>query len=140
MNSAWTILNSTWTVLNSTWTVNPCEVTVHAQKKKKKTQTWGNAQCKRSLCIRLVTEKMCFLWYFQEHNQTSENIFRNIFWNATKHMKTFSFPKNSISKKYLFSENTFTQTPKLHFCVGRFTLHSYRLGVFLYYFIYLNSK
>ena len=31
--------------------------------------------------------KMCFLRYFQEHNQTSENIFRIIFWNATKHMK-----------------------------------------------------
>ena len=36
---------------------------------------------------------MCFLWYFQEYNQTSENIFRNFFWNATKHMKTFSFPE-----------------------------------------------
>ena len=57
------------------------------------------------LYIRLATEKiwenvsnkykMCFLWYFQEHNQTSENIF----WNATKHMKTFFFPKNSISGK-----------------------------------------
>ena len=31
--------------------------------------------------------------------QTSENIFRKIFWNATKHMKTFSFPENSISGK-----------------------------------------
>ena len=37
--------------------------------------------------------KMCFLRYFQEHNQTSENIFRNIFWNATKHIKIFSFPE-----------------------------------------------
>ena len=35
--------------------------------------------------------KMCFLRYFQEHNQTSENIFWNIFWNATKHMKIFFF-------------------------------------------------
>ena len=74
------------------------------------------------LCIRLVTEKMwenvsnkykmCFLRYFQEHNQTSENIFRNIFWNATKHMKIFSFSENSISRKYLFSGNTFTQTKR----------------------------
>ena len=32
--------------------------------------------------------------------QTLENIFREIFWNATKHMKTFSFPKNSISGKW----------------------------------------
>ena len=42
-------------------------------------------------------EKMCFLWYFQQHNQTPENIFHNIFWNATKHLKIFSFPENSIS-------------------------------------------
>ena len=55
---------------------------------------------------------MCFLWYFQEYNQTSENIFRNFFWNATKHMKTFSFPENSISGKYLFSGNTFTRTKR----------------------------
>ena len=41
---------------------------------------------------------MCFLWYFQKHNQTPENIFQNIFWNATKHL--FSFPENSISEKY----------------------------------------
>ena len=46
---------------------------------------------------------MCFLWYFQEYNQTSENIFRKFFWNATKHMKTFSFPESSIFGKYLFS-------------------------------------
>ena len=74
------------------------------------------------LCIRLVTDKMwenvsnkykmCFLRYFQEHNQTSENIFRNIFWNATKYMKIFSFPENSISRKYLFSGNTFTRTKR----------------------------
>ena len=32
--------------------------------------------------------------------QTPENIFRKFFWNATKHMKTFSFPENSISKKW----------------------------------------
>ena len=50
MNSAWTVLNST----NSAWTVNPCEVTVHVQKKKKKkrkkekTQMWENAVYKRS--------------------------------------------------------------------------------------------
>ena len=55
---------------------------------------------------------MYFLWYFQEHNQTSENIFRNFFWNATKHMKIFSFLKNSISGKYLFSGNAFTRTKR----------------------------
>ena len=32
--------------------------------------------------------------------QTPENFFQKIFWNATKHMKTFSFPENSISEKW----------------------------------------
>ena len=45
-------------------------------------------------------KKMCFLYYFQQHNQTLENIFQSIFWNATKHLKIFSFLENSISKKY----------------------------------------
>ena len=36
---------------------------------------------------------MCFLYYFQEYNQTPENIFQNIFWNATKHLKYFPFPQ-----------------------------------------------
>ena len=31
---------------------------------------------------------------FSEHNQTLENIFQSIFWNATKHLKIFSFPEN----------------------------------------------
>ena len=43
--------------------------------------------------------KMGFLEHFQEYNQTPENIFQNIFWNATKHLKIFSFPENSISGK-----------------------------------------
>ena len=33
---------------------------------------------------------MGFLEHFQEHNQTLENIFQSIFWNATKHLKIFS--------------------------------------------------
>ena len=45
-------------------------------------------------------KKMCFLYYFQQHNQTLENIFQRIFWNATKHLKIFFFPENSISGKY----------------------------------------
>ena len=40
--------------------------------------------------------KMGFLEHFQEYNQTPENIFQNIFWNATKHLKIFSFPKNIL--------------------------------------------
>ena len=32
--------------------------------------------------------------------QTLENIFRKIFWNTTKHMKTFSLQENSISGKW----------------------------------------
>ena len=62
-------------------------------------RSWKNIRNKK---------KMCFLYYFQKHNQTLENIFQSIYWNATKHLKIFSFPKNSISKKYLFSEKYFT--------------------------------
>ena len=39
---------------------------------------------------------MYFLWYFQQHNQTPENIFHNIFPNTTKHLKIFSFPENIL--------------------------------------------
>ena len=56
------------------------------------------------------TIRNCFLYYFQQHNQTLENIFQNIFWNATKHLKIFSFPENSISGKYLFFGKYFTRT------------------------------
>ena len=66
--------------------------------------------------------EMCFLYYFQQYNQTLENIFQSIFWNATKHLKIFFFPENSISRKYftwtkhslhfLFITNTtFTSLP-----------------------------
>ena len=60
------------------------------------------------------TSRKCFiLYYFQEHNQTLENIFQSIFWNATKHLKIFSFPKNIFTWKYF----TFNQTqPKNHVC------------------------
>ena len=44
--------------------------------------------------------KLGFLEHFQEYNQTPENIFQKIFWNATKHWKIFSFPENSVSGKY----------------------------------------
>ena len=68
---------------------------------------------------------MCFLWYFQEYNQTSENIFRKFFWNATKHMKTFSFPENSISEKYLFSGNAFTRTKRSLICSEFFSVFQF---------------
>ena len=55
--------------------------------------SWENVRNKK---------KICFLYYFQQHNQTLKNIFQNIFWNATKYLKIFSFPENSISEKYLF--------------------------------------
>ena len=58
--------------------------------------SWENVRNKK---------KMCFLYYFQQHNQTLENIFQSIFWNATKHLKIFSFPENSI-----FSGKYFTWT------------------------------
>ena len=43
-----------------------------------------------------------FVWvcHFLLLLQTPENIFQKIFWNATKHMKTFSFLENSISGKW----------------------------------------
>ena len=63
--------------------------------------SWENVRNKK---------KMCFLYYFQQHNQTLENIFQSIFWNATKHLKIFSFLENSISRKYLFSGKYFTPT------------------------------
>ena len=44
--------------------------------------------------------KMGFLEHFQQNNQTLENIFQSIFWNATKHLKIFPFPENNISGKY----------------------------------------
>ena len=50
---------------------------------------------------------MGFLEHFQEYNQTSEIIFQNIFWNATKHLKIFSFPENIfLSGKYFTSNQT----------------------------------
>ena len=51
--------------------------------------------------------KMGFLEHFQEYNQTPENIFQNIFWNATKHLKIFFFPENIyFSKNILLEPNT----------------------------------
>ena len=67
--------------------------------------SWENVRNKK---------KMCFLYYFQQHNQTLENIFQSIFWNATKHLKIFSFPENSISEKYLLSGKYFTWTKHSH--------------------------
>ena len=71
---------------------------------------------------------MCFLWYFQKHNQTPKNIFQNIFWNATKHLKIFSFSENSISGKYLFSGKYFTWTKQ---SLIKFRLRLVRVKVFL---------
>ena len=50
--------------------------------------------------------KMGFLEYFQEYNQIPENIFQNSFWNATKHLKIFSFPENILHPtKHNLNEN-----------------------------------
>ena len=46
--------------------------------------------------------------------QTPENIFRKIFWNATKHMKTFSFPENSIFGKWHFPKMEYFPKMLLH--------------------------
>ena len=52
---------------------------------------------------------MGFLEHFQQNNQTLENIFQSIFWNATKHLKIFSFSKNSDLKIKI--EGTSGSTP-----------------------------
>ena len=39
--------------------------------------------------------KMGFLEHFQQHNQTLENIFQIIFWDATKHLKIFYTQPNA---------------------------------------------
>ena len=52
--------------------------------------------------------KMGFLEHFQEHNQTLENIFQSIFWNATKYLKIFFFPENIFTWNYFTSEKYFT--------------------------------
>ena len=44
--------------------------------------------------------KICRKIAFSEYNQTHENIFYKNFYNATKHLKIFSFPENSIFRKY----------------------------------------
>ena len=49
-------------------------------------------------CEQQVENVLCIV--FLRTQQTLENIFQNIFWNATKHLKIFSFPENSISRKY----------------------------------------
>ena len=54
---------------------------------------------------------LCGWWWkiaFSECYQTHENIFFLNFHNATKYLKIFSFPENSISRKYLFSRKYFT--------------------------------
>ena len=58
---------------------------------------WKLRKCEKNVRNK---KKMCFLYYFQQHNQTLENIFQRIFWNATKHLKIFFFPENSITGKY----------------------------------------
>ena len=51
--------------------------------------------------------KMSFLEHFQEYNQTPENIFQNIFWNATKHLKIFFFSENIyFPENILLESNT----------------------------------
>ena len=64
-------MNSTKQYMNSAWTVNPCEVTVHAQKKKKKkkgrkrgrSKTPGNAQAKHSQRLSLALSRVKnFIW------------------------------------------------------------------------------
>ena len=59
--SVWTVINSAWTVIFISCTVNLCEVTVHAQgkkKKKKKRKKWKNT----TLDSAENAESKCTLW------------------------------------------------------------------------------
>ena len=72
---------------------------------------WQLRKCEK---MWITSRKCVFYGIFQEHNQTPENIFRKIFWNATKHMKTFSFLENSISKKWnIFRKCFYTNQTQL---------------------------
>ena len=74
--------------------------------------------------------KMCFLEHFQEYNQIPENIFKSIFWNATKHLKMFSFLKNIFTWKYftLGKQFTLSQTQPYYYLLYLY----YNLKSFLY--------
>ena len=48
--------------------------------------------------------------------QTPKNIFRKFFWNATKHMKTFSFPENSISGRWNIFRKCFYTNQTQPYC------------------------
>ena len=47
------------------------------------------------ICEKLI-EHMYFLEHFQEHNQTPENNFQNMFWNATRHLKRFQIGRAHV--------------------------------------------
>ena len=47
---------------------------------------------------------MGFLEHFQQYNQTLENTFQSIFWNATKHWKIFSFSENILHLKIFYTQ------------------------------------
>ena len=68
--------------------------------------------------------KMGFLEHFQQNNQTLENIFQSIFWNATKHLKIFPFPENNISGKYF----TWTKRSLIYNPLAVTDILSVRLG------------
>ena len=77
------------------------------------------------LCFCIEEWYYIFVWQLRKCEQQVKNVFSTVFsrtqpntrkyfskhfWNATKHLKIFSFLKNSISGKYLFSRKYFTWT------------------------------
>ena len=74
--------------------------------------------------------KMCFLEHFKEYNQILENIFQSIFWNATEHLKMFSFLKNIFILENIFRSIFWNATKHLKifsFLKNIFTLKYFTL-------------
>ena len=64
---------------------------------------WDHDRRRRRLTSSAIAPSffwVCLVCLFLLLLQTPENFFQNFFWNVTKHMKIFSFPKNSISEKW----------------------------------------
>ena len=100
MNSAWTVLNSTWTVLNSAWTVNPCEITVHAQKKRRRKRRREETRNPNGtiflftlpLFLVVIGSRMIFYYFILNYKElTSKNcenilLIYNLLWKCWKNI------------------------------------------------------
>ena len=78
------IFFNAWIVMNSVWTVNPCEVIVHAQKKKKNVElkTQHSSLSKHSQCATIFF----FFWVAQAMSQPCPAV--SIIFQKKKRSKT----------------------------------------------------